>query len=217
MEKENLAYLCGFLCSKGALIDGYKNNYLIRVETKNEEMVSIIKAKIKSLFDKEPKSKKILKKSEKSGFWTTIISLHGKNLIKNFLGENEVCFGEKKWKVPRKAYEDPLFRRNFLRGFFDGGSYIRLRIRIHKTGKKQKCRSIRLPSVNQKSLYEIKSLLSMEGITCSIYPSAKHFILDIDGKNNLKIFMEKIGFEIKSKADKASMALSPTYFDETFK
>ncbi|MEM4397401.1 MAG: LAGLIDADG family homing endonuclease, partial [Candidatus Woesearchaeota archaeon] len=85
-----------------------------------------------------------------------------------------------------------------------------IRARLRKSGQKE--RSIRLSSVNE-NIKKIKELLKIEGINSMIYSNKKSFILEINGKHNLQLYLEKIGFENSAKKDLLEKIINPVSFE----
>lgn len=190
----DLGYVYGILIAKGV----YHSKDLITIEMSDKNLLEIAKSKLKLLGDVRIYNK--IRKSNKL-YNTQVIFLKIKNNIELKLGRHE-------WDVPSRAFISKEFRIGLLRALFDFSGTIRARLR--KSGQKE--RSIRLSSVNE-NIKKIKELLKIEGINSMIYSNKKSFILEINGKHNLQLYLEKIGFENSAKKDLLEKIINPVSFE----
>ncbi|MBU5687924.1 MAG: LAGLIDADG family homing endonuclease [Candidatus Aenigmatarchaeota archaeon] len=190
----DFGYVYGILIAKGV----YHSKDLITIEMSDKNLLEIAKSKLKLLGDVRIYNK--IRKSNKL-YNTQVIFLKIKNNIELKLGRHE-------WDVPSRAFISKEFRIGLLRALFDFSGTIRARLR--KSGQKE--RSIRLSSVNE-NIKKIKELLKIEGINSMIYSNKKSFILEINGKHNLQLYLEKIGFENSAKKDLLEKIINPVSFE----
>ncbi len=214
----NAGYTCGVLCSDGTVEWRKKfGNYLISLETIDDEFADRFLFMLATLTEGKLKSYQCRKIYKEKKYITNIVILRGKRYVKLFIDKWGVKTGSRTWKAPPMAFKDRDFRKGFLQGFFDGDGTVRLRLRAHKDGSKQKCRSVRVTSVNLNGLKQIKQLLKLEGVDCVIYPVKNYFFLDIDGKNRVTKFVKNINFGLSRKGKKVELSLDPTTFEEARK
>ena len=208
MEKLfHVGFIVGVLCSDGYIWwDKKGGHYAFVLESKDREFVEIFRNNLSIFFNKKLKIYERLRKYKNRDYKTYILIIYGKKQISKFLDSFHIKkAGTYNWSVPIFAFKNQRFRRGFLRGFFDGEGTVRIRIRK----KKGKTRSVRVSSVNKKGLYEVKKLLELEGIKSMFYPQGeKCFMVDIEGKNRLKLFQKKINFSISRKREKLEEALA---------
>ncbi|MBU5689144.1 MAG: hypothetical protein KQA41_02875 [Candidatus Aenigmarchaeota archaeon] len=190
----DFGYVYGILIAKGV----YHSKDLITIEMSDKNLLEIAKSKLKLLGNVRIYNK--IRKSNKL-YNTQVIFLKIKNNIELKLGRHE-------WDVPSRAFISKEFRIGLLRALFDFSGTIRARLR--KSGQKE--RSIRLSSVNE-NIKKIKELLKIEGINSMIYSNKKSFILEINGKHNLQLYLEKIGFENSAKKDLLEKIINPVSFE----
>ncbi|MEM5792848.1 MAG: LAGLIDADG family homing endonuclease [Candidatus Aenigmatarchaeota archaeon] len=203
MSNFDFGYVCGILCSHGSLTwDEKKGIYRIKIETSDGDLSAILKEKFSMVFRDKIKIRTNPKKANK-----TIIHVYGKDSIKDFIGRFQLKVGTNRWLVPPICFDDENFRKGFIQGFFDSGSSIRIRKRLHKNGRIQTCYSIRVTDCNKIGLEDIKSLLKIEGVNSHVYQSGKYYILEIDGKNNFTVFIKNINFGIDWKRNKGEKYL----------
>lgn len=189
-----LGYVCGVLCGKG-----YLDKYRISLETKDIELAKSFQKMLHEIVKKEPKIRQYERFYRKK-YITYIVSVYGKAIVsdlKKTLKES----GTHTWRAPRDAFIDSLFRKGFLQGYFDSEGYIRI------SGDKKRA-NIRVTSINQNGLEDIRSLLRLEGIESMIYPSGRYFVLDVQGKTRLTLFKDRIDFLLASKRDRLTKSLS---------
>jgi len=214
----NAGYVCGALCSDGCIVFSKKfGNYCISLETKDLDFALLFKSRLYEVTGKEPSLNKRKRKYKDYEHFTHVVTLWGKDIIKNFIKKYNLVTGPLSWHVPKIAYDDEIFRKGFLQGFFDGSGHIRLRLRKHKDEHFQKCRTLRITSVNETGINEIKKLLELEGVNSVIYSNGSSFILEIDGLNRVSAFVKKINFGIKRKKELAEAFLDPVKFDKIIK
>lgn len=214
----NAGYVCGVLCSDGTVEWREKfGNYWIALETVDDEFADRFLFSLMTLTEGKLKSYQAQRCYKGKKYITNKVVLMGKKYVKSFIDKWRVKTGSHTWSAPPMAFKDQDFRRGFLQGFFDGDGTIRLRLRVHKDGRKQKCRSVRVTSVNLKGLKQLKELLKLEGIDCVIYPVGNYFSLDIDGKNRVARFVKNINFGISRKRKKIELSLNPLNFEEAMK
>jgi hypothetical protein len=212
----NAGYVCGVLCS-GGTIRWKKGNYWLKLETIDDGFADRFLFMLATLTSGKVRSYQRQRNYRGKKYITNIVILSGKKHVKSFIERWKVRTGSHTWSVPSLAFHDQDFRKGFLQGFFDGDATIRLRLRIHRDGRKQKCRTIRITSVNLNGLKQLKKLLELEGIDCVIYPVKNHYFLEIDGKNRVAQFVKKINFGIPRKRKKIELSLDPVRFEEAMK
>ncbi|MEM2174585.1 MAG: LAGLIDADG family homing endonuclease [Candidatus Micrarchaeia archaeon] len=184
-------YVYGILAMKGV-----KSGRRIWVEISDEELKKIAKEKLRSLIKKIYTRKRCGKKHYES----LLIILEIEDL--------GASLGRREWKVPSRAFSSEEFRREFLKAVFDFSGLIRARKR---KGRKERC--LRLSSINKEGLMSLKVLLEMEGIKALCYKMGKGYVLEINGKHNLQIYAEKIGFENEKKRTLVKKILNPVEFE----
>ncbi|MCX8179197.1 MAG: LAGLIDADG family homing endonuclease [Candidatus Aenigmarchaeota archaeon] len=189
---EILGYAYGILVVKGV-----KSKSSIHVETSDEFLQSIAKQKLSILGEI-----KTYKRQRLSGKTSEII------VLKISQESIDLKLGRREWDVPSRAFTSNDFRRGFLRSVFDFAGSLKARKR-----KGRKERAMRLCSVNENGLKKIKELLRMEGIKSIVYKSGNNFVLEIFGKHNLQLYLEKIGFENQNKKILMEKLLDPVNFD----
>lgn len=107
-------------------------------------------------------------------------------------------YSSTKWTIPKEILNNQAFKKEWLKAFCDGEAYIESRINSPR---------ITINSVNKKGLNSIKEeILKDLEITCKIYgpyyrEKFKIFRLTINGKDNLKKYNEKIGFNHLKKKE----------------
>jgi hypothetical protein len=193
-----LGYISGMLAAKGHI--NIKKDFYISIETSDLELVEIAK-RFLSLFG----NIKITQK-ERGGLKTFLVMLRGNGA--KHIASHEIITGRREWNVPPQAFTSEEFRIGFLRAFFDFSGTIKARLR--KSGQKE--RVMKVSSINEKGLKHIKALLELEGIKAMVYKSCKSYVLEINGKNNLEIFLRKIGFEKNSKKETLKRIIDPVEF-----
>lgn len=191
----SIGYAYGILIAKGV----YHDKDLITIETSENNLLEIAKNKLSLLGNIKIHTR--VRRAKKL-YNTQIIFLKIRNNL-------DIKIGRHKWDVPSRAFFSKEFRIGLLRALFDFSGAIRARLR--KSG--QKDRSIRLSSMNE-NLKKIKELLKMEGINSMIYLNKKSFVLEINGKNNLQLYLERIGFENKTKRDLLEKIINPVSFEQ---
>lgn len=191
----DLGYAYGILIAKGV----YYSKDLITIETSDSNLLEIAKNKLGLLGDIKIQNK--IRKANKL-YNTKIVFLKIKNNL-------EIKIGRYEWDVPSRAFLSKEFRIGFLRALFDFSGTIRARLR--KNG--QKDRSIRLSSINE-NIKKIKELLKMEGVNSIIYSNKKSLILEINGKHNLQLYLERVGFENNVKKDFLEKIINPVSFEQ---
>ncbi len=197
----NSAYLCGMLCSGGSLIyNENKSIYSIEFKFGDYEHASFFLLKIKEA----TKNVKVYHYAKRKSTW--VIRINDKRFVKKILSKFGTIPKKNAWNVPKEAYENNDFRINFLKGLFDRGAYIRIRIRRCENGMK-KVRNIRINSSNLDGLNSLKRILKDMNIKSNIYPVGDYFCMDLEGKNNLENFKRKIGFSLADKQEKLNAAL----------
>jgi intein-encoded DNA endonuclease-like protein len=207
-------YVVGVLCSDGNMVwDEKHGNYSIHLETRDGEFAGIFLGSLSRIFDKKPKTgkKKRCYKGQES--LANMVSVYGKSWIQEFASKWGI--EREPWSVPRKAFTNAVFRTGFLRGFFDGNGNVNEEIRTDKSGKTTKKRYIRLYSVNESGMKDVKRLLETEGIRSLFYPTGKCFSLKISGKTRLDAFRQRINFGISRKKTLLDKALLPFSVTET--
>jgi len=183
--EEELEYLAGVFSVKGRLIWNEKNHvYGIVIQTRDEERIETLKKILANLFGKVGSSKS-------NGY--TKLFVYGKKAASKVKKMREVCMKD--------------MTLYFLRGMFDFGSTISLRVRENKR-KKQRCWRIRLSKKDPNLLHIVRLGLLKYGIVSHIYKNGSTYTLEIDGKNNFQTFFEKIGSELDSRNRLANLALN---------
>jgi hypothetical protein len=196
----DLGYVCGMLAAKGRI--NRKRDLYLSVETSDKELLEIALKKLSTLGQIR------VNKRNRNGFESFLAVLRG-NAVKVVISY-DMNTGRHEWNVPSQAFTSKEFRINFIKAFFDFSGTIKAR----KRNNGQKERVMKVSSINQEGLKNIKSLLEIEGVKSIFYKSGKNFVLEINGKNNLEIFLEKIGLEKQSKKELIKKILNPTEFDK---
>lgn len=203
--KLSLFYLLGIFYARGS-----KRNKMLILETFNGDFVTILKNKI----EKISKNVKIVEKKRKDRENVT-----GEKIVYRIVGRVD----EKYWKIFQDdsiikkellKNESTSYRRAFLRGFFDAKGFLNVVHYLNKKNlrKKRKIR-IRVSSYSFELLEMIRQMIKIEGINSRVYCSArknsenKLYVLEIQGRNSILNFKEKIGSEVKKKIDELEMAL----------
>ena len=211
----NAGYVCGVLCSDGTVEWREKyGNYWLALETVDDDFADRFLFMLASLTQGNLKSFQRRKIYKEKKYITNNVVLRGKEHVKSFIDKWGIKAGCYTWNVPEIAFTDQDFRRGFIQGFFDGDGTVRLRLRKHKNGSTQKCRTVRITSVNLNGLKELKKLLKLESIDCVIYPVGNHFFLEIDGKNRVANFVKNINFGIPRKKKKLELSLNSETFEK---
>ncbi len=197
-------YVFGVLCSKGSLKYSEKNStYFVSFETGDKDLSNKFSHMWKVVFSHN------FKIYEKTGGNKTrfVFRLYDKKLIRRFYYTYRLRTGSKRWRVPKNVFLNMEMSKGFLSGFFDSGCYIRWRVR-ERRNKKEKIRNIRVVSPNRMGLESVKNLLVNFKIKPMIYTSGKNFCLDIEGKNKLELFENRVGFLLEKNKIRLQEALS---------
>lgn len=197
MEFET-GYVCGMLAAKGHVNE---KGFSISLETADQELAEIAK-RFLSLFGEIK-----IRQRERNGLKTSIVMLKGDDV--KALTSRGIKTGRREWNVPSEAFSSENFRLGFLRAFFDFSGTIKVRLR--KKGQKE--RVMKIASINENGLRQVRALLDIEGVKAMLYKSGKSCVLEINGKNNLDIFLKKIGLEKRSKKELLEKALDPVEFE----
>ncbi|MEM5878037.1 MAG: LAGLIDADG family homing endonuclease [Candidatus Aenigmatarchaeota archaeon] len=205
MDSE-FGYLMGMLIAKGR-INEKNSDYYISIESSDGNLDSII-SRIFILCNMPYKVIERKRLSPGKVHTSKLFIVRGKLYVEK-LKSYEVSTGRREWDIPSRAYISRDFRIGFLQAMFDFAGNIRYRLK-----GRQKCRSIRISSINSKGLESVKKLIEMEGIKSYIYKNGKTNILEIDGKNNVSIFVKKIGFTHRQKNELVKTILDPVKFDK---
>jgi DNA-binding transcriptional regulator WhiA len=205
----DIGYVCGVLCSCGSVVwDEENGNYSLRLETKDREFCLVFQEKLENVVNK--KVHLYCKKSpgEPGGCKTYVVQFYGKKEIEWLAGKWNLAGGAWAWQVPQAAFENRVFRKGFLRGFFDGGGSVKARI-VERKGVREKRRAIRAYSVNAEGLKQVRRLLELEKIKAMMYKSGRCYCIDIEGKMKAEIFNRNVGFGVTQKRQKLEEALVP--------
>lgn len=213
MSNFDAGYICGVLYSSGSIHYSKKDgNFYISLESKDLDFITLYKNRLEKITGKKTSFLKRKRSYRGLERYTFICNLWGKKIVDELIKKYGIDFSD--MRPPEMVFKDNEFRVGFLQGFFDRNGIIRARLRVYKDGKKQKYRSIRLVSVNENILKQIKELLKIENIKSIIYKSGKISVLEIYGSNRIKEFIKKIGFGLEKKRLLAKSMLDPKRFDE---
>jgi intein-encoded DNA endonuclease-like protein len=202
-------YVCGVLCSAGNVIWNEKHgNYLISLETMNEEFARLFSGRLNVVTGKIPRTGTHKRNSGGVVVHMNIVTLYGRGTIENLIKNWGFSFGTRRWAVPKIAWTDAVFRRGFITGFCDGNGSVSVSMGLD-SGKVTKRRSVKLYSVNDSGLSDVRKLLETEGIRSLFYRAGKCFTISINGKTRLRLFMERLGFGITEKKRRLDEALLP--------
>ena len=206
MNESDYGYVFGVLFFKGSLIQSKKHgNYFISLKTRDRELAHNFLSKLVGIF------KKNVKFHSRENFYEVLF--YGKDKITNLL--NSIKSRDvNRDEILKHALSDKNFRITFLQGLFDSKGSIRVRLRLRKDGKKQRCITIRIKSKDFARLKEIEKLLKLEGVQVNVYQLKDYSILEIDGKHRCMTFMKKINFTLTSKKGILKKALTIDGFNE---
>jgi len=169
MNSRETSYLAGVLHARGHVINE-RGRYGISFQTSDEEKAKVF-IELAHALGKRPVTIKRGKSIK--------IFVYSKDLI----------------HVRERVSDE----KAFLQGFFDFGSTIYFRLRIHKNGKRQRCYAIRSSKKDFSILRKVKEMLSKLGINSHIYRSGRTFTLEIYGKHNFTQFYVKVGSKLESR------------------
>jgi len=200
ITEADLGYICGMLVAKGRI--NRKGDFYLSLETSDKEILETATKKL-SLLDQIKVNRR-----KRGSFESFLIIVRGNGV--KIIDSYHLSTGRHEWNVPSQTFTSRDFRVSFLKAFFDFSGTIKVRKRIGG----QKERVMKVSSINQEGLNNIKMLLNMEGIKSMIYKSGKGFVLEINGKKNLENFLEKIGLEKESKKELLEKILNPVEFDK---
>jgi DNA-binding transcriptional regulator WhiA len=208
-EAFNSGYICGALLGRGHITaDKSAAKYTMFLESKDNEFVEHFGQRLDAFFETQAKRYERVK----GNLNLYSIAFHKKSCIIEFCDKFRFKQGSFDWTVPQQCYEDKHFRKGFLQGFFDAKARIRIRFRkrqkkAENTFRFEKVRNIRVSAVHRKGLDEIKTLLESFGIGSTISQSNGNNILDIEGKQRIMMFKDKVGFMVKNKKEELDRAL----------
>ncbi len=202
MSEAVLGYISGILASKGCL---EKKSHRLFIETSDEVLKDICQKKLSMVFDIKTYTR--IRRSKKD-YETFLFYIKDTSFLEKF----DLKIGRKHWNVPSYAFTSHEFGMNFLKALFDFSGTIKAR----KRNSGQKERSMKISSINENGLRSVKDLLDKYGIKSMIYQNRKNFVLEINGKHNLEMYLEKIGFENQKKKGTLEKILDPVKFDEFF-
>ena len=173
------ARLCGFLAGDGNILVAGKGKNKHNTVRFFPDHSSLIKSFEEAILKTYNRSIKI--KEKKNHYFITVDS---KPIVKDILSLAK--FGTYDWNIPEKLAT--LEKIEWLRAFFDCEGYV------HK-------KYIRVQSVNEKGLNEVKDLLESIRINSKMYShipkNKKHsevFILNIGRKEDREKYLELVGF-----------------------
>jgi len=186
----HLARICGFLAGDGSVYinKGGKNSYHYNI-CFFPDHISLVKTFVKSfnfLYPLTPRIKKIKKYYR--------LRLKSKLIYRNLTSFSN--FGVLKWNIPLAILKTKELKKEWLRAFFDCEGCV---------GK----RAIQVQSVNKKGLYSVQRLLRELDINSKMYIYQRknkkwniNYILMILGKENIKKYIQLIGFNHSEKLKK---------------
>lgn len=183
----HIAYICGILSVKGSVSFGnVKGNYRIYLETVDSKLAKRFAEKLFVAFNKKPK---IVKGKR------YFVILYGKKYVENL--SNYISTETYTPKLHEEEFID-----NFLRGMFDFSSNVRLKVRTHKDGRKQLIPQVRINTKRLQLLKFVKDELKRRGINSSVCKTGSTFTLEISGKSNILMFLQKIGSKDERKVER---------------
>jgi intein-encoded DNA endonuclease-like protein len=207
--KFSAGYVCGVICSDARIVwDEKHSNYYIMLETMNSEFAEMFYENIAKLVEKEPRTGTHKREKNRQIIHMKTVTVYGRGSVEAFVNKWGVSYGRRNWSVPDMAWNDDVFRKGFLMGFFDGNGSVCVSIE-NRGDKKTKKRSLKLHSVNSCGLNEIRKLLENEGIKSMIIQSGGCYTIKISGKTRLEVFRNRIGFGLSNKRDLLDNALIP--------
>ena len=201
IEAFNSGYICGALLGRGHVTaDKSAAKYTMFLESKDREFTELFGQRLDAFL--ETPAKRYERVKGRLNLYA--VAFHRKSSIIEFCGKFRFKQGSFDWTVPQQCYEDKHFRKGFLQGFFDAKARIRVRFRKRQKKKENtfrfdKVRSIKVSAVHRKGLNEIKTLLESFGICSTISQSNGNNILDIEGKQRIMMFKDKVGFGVQNK------------------
>ena len=206
----NRAYLLGVMCGDGCVFLGKAhkqrwdyNLYNVNLSVKDKDFIDKFIQSIKCVYGVTPSlyyrdRNKLNKKW--SNIW--IAKLTRKEIYEDL---SSYEFGTKNWEVPKEILKsnNEKIIGTFLRGFYDSEGSVLTGIRSF---------TITICSINHQGLSTIKKLLSRIKIKTSIISEDKRyhnstFYFSITKKENIEIFLNKVGFSIKRKQNKIKQYL----------
>lgn len=219
-EEEAIFYILGILCNReniknSIVIESSRNNFVRILVNKLEKISNRIK-----LVEKNKANEKYNKKDKKyyrifcninEKFWK--IFQENWKYIKDYAKKLEIereCDSSLKERF--EEYEN--LRRMFLLGFFDFKGFLNI-VHYYDKKEKRKKRKIRLrvSSYSLGLLKLVQKMLEKDGIKSRIYCIAnrenknKLYVIEIQGKNSISLFKDKIGSEDRERIDKLESIL----------
>ena len=194
-----LAYVAGFIIGDGNLSD----KYLIRAVEENKDFLKeIFCKKFYETFGIFPK---VYFDRYNNSY---VAYLHSKKIWNVFVKELNIPNGDKSKivRIPEEIrFSDNLTKAAFLSAIFDAeGSAIIMKDSHHPHGYIR----IQLKVHNEKLAKDIFDLLNNLEIKPKIYFYDGFAVLQINGKKQCKLFLEKVGFKHPLKNEKLSIFLA---------
>lgn len=204
-----LAYIYGVLIGDGSL--ELSHSYRVNLNVNDKDFAYAFAEALKKWSNLKPtinKRKVFGNHQTKYGDWIRtdniqhVVRLGSKQAVE-FLLSNVEC-RTYDWQVPKSVLDskNEIIKGNFLKGFYDSeGSVI--------YDKKYNNKRIDLMIFKTTGIKDIQMILSELGIK-SILKNEKHgmCLLRIIGKNNLRLFLDKINFTIFRKRNTLEKALN---------
>jgi len=205
------AYIFGVMCGDGCihLGKGRKKNweyqiYNINLSVKDKDFIDKFVNSIKKTYGIVP----LLYYKERNKInpkWSNIwIAKISRKEVYNDLSNYQ--FGTKNWRVPIEVINssNDNIISSFLKGYYDSEGSVLIGPRSF---------SISIHSINYSGLNEVKLLLKKLGINSSKMMTDKRYFnhvfhFAICNKNDIKTFLNKVGFSIKRKYKKIKVYLN---------
>lgn len=193
---EDLGYLMGFIIGDGNL----SSKYLVRAVEENEKFVrEVFVRKFSNVFNREPKV-------YFDAYNNSYVAYVNSKAIWMALRELGIPSGDKSKtvRVPQSTKNNSKMRRAIASGLFDAeGSIVVMKDSHHKNGYPR----IQLKVHNHGLAEDIFEILESEGIKSKLYNYAEFSMIQINGKKQLSVFSDRIGFQHPIKAKKLSVLL----------
>lgn len=193
-------YVCGVLCGAGHVeFNAETGKYYISLQTQDNSLAECFSFHMKDVLGVPKVTNKEM---------STVVTFYSKEKIAGFVDKWRLKAGSGDWELPPAVLADKDFMFGFLSGFFDSAGSVHVRIK-HSNGKVKKRRSIRVYSINEKGLRDVKSVMSGIGIGSMLYKTGGCYCLDIEGWTRLEVFRKTVGFCSQSKKQGLAKALEP--------
>ncbi|MEM5825769.1 MAG: LAGLIDADG family homing endonuclease [Candidatus Aenigmatarchaeota archaeon] len=210
-NREDLFYILGVFCNRGNIKDRR-----LALETSDEDLAKIVKNKLEKISN----NVRIKEKRRKDKIYYLVFA----NLSENYL---KIFQDIRAWIHYLEEIKESIALENiaildeysnlrimFLRGFFDAKGFLNVVYYYDKkeNRKKRKIR-IRASSYSFNLLKLIQRMLNIESIKARVYCIAnkdkknKLYVIEIQGRNSIECFKNKIGSEREDKKEELASIL----------